>query len=193
MAKTSIDKDPVLDFSRQAQWQAWLAKQHKKAAGAWLRLYKKDSGKATLSYAQALDSALCYGWIDGQKRSYDAQSWIQRFSPRRSRSAWSKINQGHVARLSKAGKMKPAGLAQVEAAKADGRWAQAYGYSTAAVPADFLKRLAKDKKALAFFKTLNKANSFAIYYRLNSAKKPETRARRLEAILAMMAKGEKFH
>jgi uncharacterized protein YdeI (YjbR/CyaY-like superfamily) len=142
MTKTSIDQDPILDFSRQAQWQAWLAKQHKRASGAWLRLYKKASGKATLSYAQA---------------------------------------------------MRAAGLAQVEAAKADGRWAQAYGYSSAAVPADFLKRLAKDKKALAFFKTLNKANTFAIYYRLNGAKKPETRARRLESILAMMAKGEKFH
>src|SRR6202008_5037293 len=130
-------------------------------------------------------------WIDGLKRSYDAESWIQRFSPRGPRSVWSKINQGHVARLSKAGRMKPAGLAQVAAAKADGRWEQAYeGASTAALPTDFLQRLAKDKKALAFFKTLNKANTFAIYYRLNSAKKPETRQRRLEAILAMLAKGE---
>lgn len=185
---------PIRAFKTQKDFHQWLASHHASAEGLWVRIYKKDSGKATVTYAEALDEALCYGWIDGLKKSYDADSWIQRFTPRRARSVWSKINTQHIARLTKEGRMKAAGLAQVEAAKADGRWKAAYDSGrNATVPADFLRALRKDKKALAFFESLNAANRYAIIYRLQTAKKPETRSRRMEMILTMMAKGEKFH
>jgi uncharacterized protein YdeI (YjbR/CyaY-like superfamily) len=179
-------------FKTPAQWAAWLKANHARSSGLWVRLYKKASGVASINYAQALDEALCWGWIDGQKRSYDALSYLQRFSPRRSRSAWSQINTGHVARLLKAKRMRPSGLAQVDAAKKDGRWAAAYGgQRKAEVPADFLKALAEDKAALAFFKGLSKSDHFAVYYRLQSAKKPETRQRRFDALLALIKAGKK--
>jgi len=188
-----MNDEPVLAFKTSKLFEAWVKKQ-KGPGGLWLRLYKKSSGIVALTYPEALDVALCYGWIDAQKKSYDEQSWIQRFCPRRPRGIWSKINVGHVERLSKAGRMKPAGLAQVEAAKADGRWERAYhGAKDSVMPADFLKRLAKDKKALAFFKTLNASNTYAIRYRLHTAVKPETREKRLVAILAMMKAKKKFH
>lgn len=181
-------------FSTPKRWAAWLKANGARSSGLWVKLYKKASGVASLSYAEALDEALCWGWIDGQKRSFDAEAWIQRFSPRTARSPWSKINQGHVARLIKAKRMQAPGLAQVEAAKKDGRWDQAYaGQKDAEVPADFLKALAKDKAALAFFKALNKADHFAVYHRLHSAKKPETRARRFEKLLALMKAGQRLH
>lgn len=177
-----------------ANWRAWLRKHHEQTTGIGLRLFKKDSGKQVLTYAQALDEALCFGWIDGRKDVYDADSWIQSFSPRRARSGWSKLNRAHAERLLKAGKMMPPGLAQVEAAKRDGRWAAAYDSSSAAaLPADFLEALAKNKRAEAFFRTLNKANAYAIAYRLQTAKKPETRARRMKLILQMIRDGKKFH
>ena len=138
--------------------------------------------------------ALCYGWIDGQKNSYDAESWIQKFTPRRPRSIWSKRNREHIARLEQSGKMKAAGIKQVEAAKADGRWEQAYDSpGNMVVPADFLIKLARNKKAEAFFKTLNKTNTYAIVWRLQTAKKPETRDKRMKEILEMLKKQEKFH
>jgi uncharacterized protein YdeI (YjbR/CyaY-like superfamily) len=183
--------EPILAFKTPELFEAWVKKQ-KGPGGLWVRFYKKDSGIKAMVYAEALDVALCYGWIDAQKKSYDAQSWIQRFCPRRPRGIWSKINVGHIARLIKAGRMKPAGLAQVEAAKADGRWERAYhGAKDSVMPEDFLKRLAKDKKALAFFKTLNATNTYAIRYRLHTAAKPETREKRMLAILAMMREGKK--
>ncbi len=186
--------EAVLAFSTPKKFEAWIKAQKPGEAELWLRLYKKDSGIPSLSYAEALDVALCYGWIDAQKKGYDAQSWIQRFCPRRPRSAWSKINVGHAERLIKAGRMRPAGLAQIGAAQADGRWARAYeGAKSSAMPEDFLKRLAKDKQALAFFKTLNASNTYAIRYRLQTAVKPETREKRMLAILAMMKAGKKFH
>jgi uncharacterized protein YdeI (YjbR/CyaY-like superfamily) len=188
------DKEPTLAFKTPKAFEAWIKKQKPGGPGLWLRLYKKASGVPSLTYAEALDVALCYGWIDAQKKSYDEQSWIQRFCPRRPRGMWSKINTEHVERLIKAKRMRPAGLAQVEAAKADGRWDRAYqGAKDSPMPADFLSLLAKDKKALAFFKTLNASNSFAIRHRLNTAAKPETRERRLQLILAMMKAGKKFH
>ena len=183
-----------IGFKSAAAFRAWLTTNHGKCDGIWLRLFKKDSGKATVTYAEALDQALCFGWIDGQVKSLDELSWVQKFTPRRARSGWSKRNTEHVERLTKAGVMMPAGLQQVEAAKADGRWAAAYeSPKNAEPPADFLKALAKDKKAKAFFETLNKANVYAIVYRLQTAKKPETRVRRMEGILAMLGRGEKFH
>ena len=159
-----------------------------------VRIYKKDSGVASVTYAQALDQALCFGWIDGQKLPYDADSWVQKFTPRRVRSNWSKLNIGHVDRLTKAGQMMPAGLAEVTAAKADGRWAAAYDSpANATVPPEFVTALARNAKAKEFYATLNKANLYAIAYRVQTAKRPETRTRRIELIVAMLARGEKFH
>lgn len=185
---------PVLEFKTPAAWEKWLAKNHAKSPGIWLRMYKKATGIKSINYAEALDEALCYGWIDGQKNKYDEESFVQRFTPRRAKSIWSKINVGHVARLTEAGKMRPAGQAQIDAAKADGRWQQAYdSHSNMQIPEDFLKALAKNKKAKAFFDTLNKTNLYSIGFRLQTAKKPETRAKRMEQILNMMKNGEKFH
>ena len=185
---------PVIPFESPEQWQQWLAENHADLDGVWIRLFKKGSGKRTITFAEALDEALCYGWIDGQSKSYDQESWLQKFTPRRARSLWSKVNIQNVERLIEAGKMKPAGLQQIEAAKQDGRWERAYDSpSTATVPEDFLQELNKDEKAKAFFESLNKTNTYAITWRLQTAKKPETRQKRMKAILEMLAKGEKFH
>jgi uncharacterized protein YdeI (YjbR/CyaY-like superfamily) len=184
----------TITFKSAEAIRTWLGKNHATCDGIWLRIFKKDSGKATVTYAEALDQALCYGWIDGLKKSFDELSWIQRFTPRRSRSQWSHLNTQHVARLTQAGLLMPAGIAAVEAAKADGRWQAAYSAQrNAAPPEDFLRALSRHKKAEAFFKTLSRANIFAIVYRLHTAKKPETRARQMEAILEMLKRGEKFH
>lgn len=183
----------IIEFKSQKEWRTWLSKNHRSSDGIWMRIYKKDSGQVTIYYPAALDEALCFGWIDGQKKSHDDKSFLQRFTPRRARSIWSKINIGHVARLTAAGKMMPAGLEQVEKAKADGRWAQAYDSPRAAtVPEDFLKELRKSKKAEAFFKTLRKSQLYSITWRIQTAKKPETRARRIELIVKMLARGETF-
>jgi uncharacterized protein YdeI (YjbR/CyaY-like superfamily) len=184
----------VRAFSTAKAWGAWLRKQHADSPGLWIRFYKKRSGVPSITYAEALDEALCWGWIDGQAMPLDEQGWLQRFTPRRRRSGWSKRNRDHVARLTKEGRMQPSGLAQVAAAKADGRWKQAYDSPNASqVPADFLKALVEHGKAEAFFKTLNRANLYAISYRLQTARKPETRARRFEQIVQMMKDGKKFH
>jgi uncharacterized protein YdeI (YjbR/CyaY-like superfamily) len=185
---------PTLAFASPKAWEAWLARNHAKSTGIWLRIFKKGSGQRSVTYAEALDGALCYGWIDSQKRPGDDASWLQRFGPRRPRGGWSRINTRHVERLIAAGRMKAAGLEEVEAARQDGRWQRAYDSPSAAtVPADFLKELAKDRKAQAFFEGLSRANVYAIAYRLQTAKKPETREKRMRAILAMLARGESFH
>jgi uncharacterized protein YdeI (YjbR/CyaY-like superfamily) len=194
MSRVPASKEPIQAFITPDRWAAWLKKHHAQPEGIWLRHYKKASGIATVTYAQALDEALCWGWIDGQKKPYDKVSWLQRYCARRARSNWSKRNREHVARLLKEKRMQAPGLAQVKAAQADGRWDAAYDpSSTAQVPADLLKALAGHKAALAFFKSLNKANLFAISYRLQTAKKPETRARRLGLIVQMMKDGKRFH
>jgi uncharacterized protein YdeI (YjbR/CyaY-like superfamily) len=183
----------ILSFNSQKEWEAWLKSNHVDSNGVWLLLLKKRPAEKFLTYAEALDVALCYGWIDGQKNRHDEKSWLQKFTPRRPRSSWSKKNIEHAERLIKAKKMKPAGLAEIEAAKKDGRWNAAYDSpSTATIPDDFLKALSKNKKAEAFFKSLNKSNLYSIAYRLQTAKTPETREKRMNAILEMMAKGEKF-
>ena len=185
---------PIRSFTTTKELTSWLAKHHAVSIGIWMQLFKKKSGIDSVTYSEALDVALCYGWIDGQKKPYDAESWLQKFTPRRPKSIWSKRNREHVARLEKSGKMKAAGIKQVEAAKADGRWEQAYDSpSNMVVPVDFLKELAKNKKAETFFKTLNKTNTYAIVWRLQTAKKPETKNKRMKAILEMLKKGEKFH
>jgi len=184
----------VVSFRSEAQFRKWLAANHRKSTGIWLRISKKDSGERSITYAEALDQALCFGWIDGQKGLFDAQSWLQRFTPRRARSGWSKRNTEHVERLLKSGQITPAGQAEIDAAKKDGRWREAYDSpSKATIPEDFLAALRKNKRAAAFFGSLNKANLYAIAYRLQTAKKPETRQGRMEMILAMMARGEKFY
>lgn len=184
----------ILHFKSPAEFRRWLGKNHAGPEGIWLRFFKKGSDVPSLTYAEALDQALCHGWIDGQAKSMDEQSWLQKYTPRRPRSGWSKRNTEHAERLIKAGTMTPAGQKAIEAAKADGRWKAAYDSPrNAKVPKDFLKALNKDKNAKAFFKTLNRANVYAIVYRLQTAKKPETRQRRIEMILAMMAERKKFH
>jgi uncharacterized protein YdeI (YjbR/CyaY-like superfamily) len=184
----------ILRFRSSSEFRRWLAANHRQSDGIWLRIFKKDSGETSLTYAEALDEALCFGWIDGQKQRHDEFSWRQRFTPRRPKSSWSKINTQHVERLIQSGRMKVPGLAQIDAAKKDGRWAAAYDSpSNATFPEDFLAALRKSKKAKAFFESLNKANRYAIAYRLQTAKKPETRQRRMENILAMLARGEAFH
>jgi uncharacterized protein YdeI (YjbR/CyaY-like superfamily) len=190
-----MSEAPLLHFTSVSQWASWLETHHgSQSQGVWLQFHRKDSGEQTFTHDEALDEALCYGWIDGQAKKHDAGSWLQKFTPRRPRSIWSKRNIAHVERLVKEGRMKPAGLRAVEEAKADGRWAQAYDSATdMAIPEDFMEQLRKDKKALAFFETLNRTNLYSIGWRLQTAKTPETRQRRMKKILDMLAKGEKFH
>jgi uncharacterized protein YdeI (YjbR/CyaY-like superfamily) len=190
----NADQLKIIPFRSPKHFEVWLEKHHHQSDGLWMRLFKKDSGKTTITYAEALDCALCYGWIDGQKKSLDALSWIQRFTPRRARSEWSRRNTEHVARLIKSRRMKPAGLKQIEAAKKDGRWGRAYDSpSKMTIPNDFMNELEKNKKAQTFFNSLNKSNQYAIGYRLQTAKKPETLMKRKKEILAMLARGEAFH
>ncbi len=185
---------PTLQFASATVWSEWLRENHAREDGIWLRFFKKGSAVASITYAEALDEALCHGWIDGQVRRLDEASYLQRFTPRRPRSIWSRRNIEHVARLTAAGRMKPAGLKQVEAAKSDGRWERAYDPPSAmSVPDDFVREVKKNKKAFAFFQTLNKSNLYAIAWRLQNAKKAETRERRLRAIVEMLAQGNKFH
>jgi uncharacterized protein YdeI (YjbR/CyaY-like superfamily) len=181
-------------FRSSKELRAWMAKEHARAPGLLLRIYKKDSGVPSVTYAEALDQALCFGWIDGQKLPFDANSWVQKFTPRRAKSGWSKRNVAHVDRLIREGQMTPAGLKEVEAAKADGRWATAYDSpANATVPAEFVKELARNAKAKQFYATLNKANLYSIAYRLQTAKRPETKIKRMKLIIEMLARGDKFH
>ena len=185
---------PIITFASQQKFRAWLTKNCTRTDGIWLQFFKKNSGVKTVVYAEALDEALCYGWIDAQTKSYDELSYLQRFTPRRAKSIWSKKNTGHVERLIKAGKMTAAGLEKIDAAKADGRWEQAYDSpSEAKLPQDFLEKLCKNLKALAFYNSLNSANKYAIIWRIQTAKKPETRLKRVALILEMLKNGEKFH
>lgn len=184
----------LLSFPTAQKWHAWLAKNHATSDGVRVLIFKKNSKQKSVSYHEALDEALCFGWIDGQKQAYDEGSWIQKFTPRRPKSMWSKRNKEHIARLIKEKRMKVAGLKVVEAAKKDGRWDDAYDSpKNMKVPNDFLKELKKNKKAKAFFNTLNKANLYGIAWRLQTAKKPETREKRMKTLLEMLAKGEKLH
>jgi uncharacterized protein YdeI (YjbR/CyaY-like superfamily) len=184
----------IISFRSASEFRKWLAANHRESNGIWLRIFKKGSEKRSVTYAEALDEALCFGWIDGQKQRHDDSSWLQRFTRRRPKSGWSKINTQHAERLIQAGRMKGAGQTEIDAAKRDGRWTAAYDSpSKATFPEDFLVAVRRNKKAKAFFESLNKANRYAIAYRLQTAKKPETKQRRIEIILAMLAKGEAFH
>jgi uncharacterized protein YdeI (YjbR/CyaY-like superfamily) len=181
-------------FKSKQDWTAWLEKNHHQSTGLWLRLAKKDSGLRSVSYKEALEVALCYGWIDGQKRPENEQTWLQRFVPRSSRSIWSKINREKVLALIASGEMKAAGLEAIENAKKNGRWDAAYDSPSAAtVPVDFQKALDAHPRAAAFFKTLDRANRYAVLWRIQTVKKAETRARKIEQFIDMLAKKEKLH
>jgi uncharacterized protein YdeI (YjbR/CyaY-like superfamily) len=181
-------------FASAKAWQTWLDKNHNTSTGVWLMFAKKNAGKPSVTYAEALEIALCYGWIDGQKNSYDEQYWMQKFGPRKAGSIWSKKNIAHTERLTKEGKMQPAGLKAINAAKANGTWEKAYdAQSTMIIPEDFLKALRKNKKAHAFFKTLNRTNLFSIAFRLQTAKKEETRQKWIKKIIEMLEREDKFH
>lgn len=185
---------PIIPFQSQKKWRAWLSKNHTKVDGVWLQLYKKNSGIKSINHNQALEEALCFGWIDGQAKSNDEQSYLQKFTPRRKNSIWSKRNTEIIERLVQEEKIHPAGLNEVEKAKADGRWANAYNSpSNMKIPDDFLTQLSKNVKALKFFKTLNKTNIYAIGWRLETAKKLETRQRRIKTIIDMLEQNKKFH
>ena len=184
----------TLSFASKQKWADWLTKQHDKSAGVWLKLAKKDSGIASVTYEEALDVALCYGWIDGQKKGFDDKYWLQKFTPRGPKSIWSKINTEKAERLIASRAMKPAGLKAVEAAKQDGRWDAAYSSQrNIAVPDDFQAALNRNGKAKTFFQTLNSANRYAILFRIQTAKKPETRARHIQKFVEMLERGEKIH
>ena len=183
---------PIRLFASQEAWEEWLARSHADSPGLWLQIAKKGSGVASVSYAEAVEVALCYGWIDGQVRSYDEKCYLQRFTPRRPRSKWSKINRVKVAELIEQGRMQPAGLREVERAQADGRWDAAYDApSTATVPDDLQRELDANERAKAFFATLDGRNRYAILYAIQDAKKPETRARRIARYLGMLERHEK--
>jgi uncharacterized protein YdeI (YjbR/CyaY-like superfamily) len=185
---------PIVLFATPADLEVWLEESHAASDGVWLKIAKKGSGVESVTYAEALELALCFGWIDSQKRSLDEKHFLQRFTPRRPRGKWSRINRDKAEELIAAGAMRPAGMAEVEAAKADGRWEAAYeGQRNATVPEDLQRELDRNRAAHEFFAALDSANRYAIVYRLNDAKKPETRERRLRKFIAMLERGEKIH
>jgi uncharacterized protein YdeI (YjbR/CyaY-like superfamily) len=189
----TIGELPVLRFGKQSDWEIWLDS-HFDHAGVWLKLAKKNTNGSSLSYADAVETALCYGWIDGQLQKYDHEYYIQRFTPRRARSAWSKINTDKVAQLIADNKMQPSGLRAVEAAKADGRWAVAYAPASGmTIHADLLVALQKNPQAETFYNTLSQANKYAIYYRLQSINTAAARLKKIETIVAMLERAETFH
>jgi uncharacterized protein YdeI (YjbR/CyaY-like superfamily) len=185
---------PVVSFGSREQWEAWLSEHGDDSPGVWLKIAGTGAPAGTVTYAEALEVALCYGWIDGQKKQLDASHWLQRFTPRRPGSKWSKVNRGKATALIDAGRMQPAGLREVEQAQADGRWDAAYdSYRTAAVPEDLQWALDADDRAREFFSTLNSQNRYAILYRIQDAKRPETRARRIAEFVAMLHEGRTLH
>jgi uncharacterized protein YdeI (YjbR/CyaY-like superfamily) len=190
----SAAKLPTKLFPSARAWENWLDANHGRSRGVWLKIAKPGAGVASVGYAEALETALLFGWIDGQKQRYDAHSWLQKFTPRGTRSRWSERNRALATRLMKDGRMRPAGRAAVEAAKSDGRWAQAYpSQRRATVPPDLQRALEAAPEALAFFATLDSHNRYAILYRVHEAKKPETRAKRIADFLRMLARHETLH
>jgi uncharacterized protein YdeI (YjbR/CyaY-like superfamily) len=188
------DDLPIHLFAGPRELEEWLEGNHDSSDGVWLKIAKKGADEPSVTYGEALELALCFGWIDSQKRGFDEQHFLQRFTPRRPRGRWSKINREKAEALIKSRSMRPAGLAEVEAAKGDGRWEAAYeGQRTAAVPPDLQRALDANPRAAEFFASLDSANRYAIVYRLGEAKKPETRERRLRRFVAMLERGEKIH
>ena len=197
MAKRAADRledKPTLAFKNGDAWAKWLETNHAKSSGVWLRMAKKASGIESITYAEALDVALAYGWIDGQSKSEGETHWVQKFTPRSARSIWSKRNCEKALGMIERGEMRPSGLAEVERAKKDGRWGRAYDSpSKSTVPNDLGAALSKSKRAKSFFESLDSRNRYAILFRLQTAKKPETRAKRLKLFVEMLKRGEKLH
>jgi uncharacterized protein YdeI (YjbR/CyaY-like superfamily) len=188
------DNLPILSFTSQQDWEKWLEEHHADATGLWLKIAKKGTGISSVSYAEALESALCYGWIDGQKASFDEQCWLQRFTPRGPKSMWSKINCEKAMTLLTSGRMQPAGIRQIERAKADGRWDAAYdSQRKMTIPDDFQRELDNNQGAKAFFDTLNSVNRYAILYRIQTAKKPETRSAYIRKFITMLSEHQKIY
>jgi uncharacterized protein YdeI (YjbR/CyaY-like superfamily) len=188
------DPLPVMAFESTQAWDAWLSAHHASSPGLWLKIAKKGSAGQSISYSDALDVALCHGWIDGQKGRHDDDYWLQRFTPRKPGSNWSKINTERAAALIASGRMSPAGLREVERAQADGRWERAYqSQSRITVPEDLARALAANPGAREFFDTLDGTNRYAVLYRIASAKRPETRAKRIDTFVAMLAEHKKIH
>jgi uncharacterized protein YdeI (YjbR/CyaY-like superfamily) len=190
----TIDSSPVRLFKSKQDWAAWLEKNHRKSAGLWLRLAKKGSRLRSITYGEAVEVALCYGWIDGQKRPESDQAWLQKFVSRSGKSVWSKINREKALVLIAAGEMQAAGLEAIENAKKNGRWDAAYDSpSNAIVPADFQAALDANPRAAAFFKTLDKANRYAVLWRIQTVKRAETRARKIDHFIEMLERKDKIH
>lgn len=190
----NADNLAVMPFGTARDWEAWLYEHHTDTKGIWLKIAKKGTRIPSVSYAEALDSALCYGWIDGQKASFDEQYWLQKFTPRGPKSMWSKVNCDKVDALAAEGRMQPAGIRQVELARADGRWDLAYdSQSKITMPADLQLELDKNQEAQDFFNTLNSVNRYAILYRIQTAKKPETRAALIQKYVSMLSNHQKLH
>jgi uncharacterized protein YdeI (YjbR/CyaY-like superfamily) len=188
------DSLPILEFTDRMAWERWLQTEHGSSAGVWLKIAKKASGIATVTHAEALEEALCYGWIDGQRAPHDETFFLQRFTPRRPRSKWSQVNRQKATELIEQGRMKPAGLAEVEAAKRDGRWEAAYPpQSSREIPEDFARALDDNPAAKEFFATLTGTRRYSFLYRISDAKRPETRARRIAQFVAMLAEGRTHH
>ena len=194
MAPIVPNAKKIKAFKSEGAFEAWLRAHHARETELWLRIYKKGAGKPTVTYAQALDVALCWGWIDGIRKGYDDESFLQRITPRRARSIWSQVNRGRVARLTAAKRMKPPGQRQIEAAKADGRWDAAYApirsATAATIPADLRAAIDANPRAHKTFKTLGRVNLFALAFRTNNMKTPAGRARKIETLVAMLARGE---
>lgn len=191
---SSLADLPILFFANQQEWADWLDRHHPDSPGLWLRLAKKSSGMTSVTYDEAVEVALCYGWIDGQKKSLDAVSWLQKFTRRTPKSIWSKINTEKAQRLIEEGKMRTAGLRQVELARQDGRWAAAYNAQSAAVvPDDLQVELDANPEAEAFFQSLDSRNRYAILFRIQTARKPETRARRIQQFITMLANKDRLY
>jgi uncharacterized protein YdeI (YjbR/CyaY-like superfamily) len=185
---------PIKPFASKTKWAEWLAKQHDKSAGMWLKLAKKDSGIPSVTYEEALDVALSYGWIDGQKKGFDDKYWLQKFTPRGTKSIWSKINTEKAEKLIASGEMKPAGLKVIEAAKKDGRWDAAYSsQKNITIPEDFQAALDQNEKAKTAFAKLKSAERYSFLFRLHHAKKPETRAKHVQQFVEKLERGEKLH
>jgi len=182
------DNLPIMSFETPQDWEVWLKEHHTDTKGIWLKIARKATGRSSLSYAEALESAICYGWIDGQKASFDDQYWLQKFTPRGPKSIWSKVNCDKATALLAEGRMQQAGIRQVELAKADGRWEAAYeSQSKVTVPTDFQSELDKNQRAKDFFSTLDSRNRYAILFRIQTAKKPETRSARIQKFIEMLS------
>jgi len=186
--------DNIIEFQSALAWEQWLEINHNREEGIWLKIAKKGKGIATVTYLEAVEVALCYGWIDGQMKSVDDVYFVQKFTPRRTNSIWSKINTERAEKLISEGRMRTPGLQQIEKAKSDGRWDRAYSSAKGmTLPDDFLTLLHKNKTAAEFYNTLSRSNQYAILFRLETAKRPETREKRLKEIIEMLSQGRKFH